>query len=200
MVMRKEVVEEALGTVAVVTSIALLALIIKQLRSHQKLVQSINQCATNDYLTLEVEGEITKDVNALLKAILKRKREFSRLLTMRGIVLVFDKDAMKILRNAFKDIEFFKILSQDKKIEYDIDEFVEKYEKYFGSFGEYRKTMNVEKILNWFSRRVDISALPDCAKLNLWWIGVVLRQLVKYGKEYGIEKVRFISKKVVAME
>ena len=196
----KEYIEELSGleVAAISGALSLLYVILKKAQ-HTELLQQINQCYDNNYLEIQIYGENIKDVDTISKLVMIRKRELSRLLTTKGLVLVFNKDAYKILRAAFSDIEFFNILSSGKTAEYDIDTFIQKFNKYFKTFGEYRKNVNIEKILTLFPR-IDVESLSDCARLNLIWIGMLLRQLVLYGKDLGITKVRFVSKQVQSVE
>jgi len=166
---------------------------------HTELIQLINKNFDNDYLTLEIQGKDIRTPGNISKLLMLRKKEISRILTSRGVILVFNKDAYDILRTAFQDIEFFKILSTGESIEYNIDDFIDKYGKYFGDFGEYRKEVNIEKIFRIF-HRIDYNSLSEGAKLNLWWIGIVLRQIVKHGKNYGIEKLIFKAKKIQSVD
>jgi len=188
--------EELLTTIALgsVLLVALTVPILAKIR-HAQLLRDINRYFDDEYLTIEVVGKNIKVPNFILTLFFVRKKEFERLLKNRGVVLVFNKDAYKVLKSAFNDIEIFKILGTGKKLEYTIDEFVKKYMKYFGTFGDYRMEVNIESILNIFSK-VDLNSLPEGAVVNLVWIGSILRQLVLYGKDYGVEKVIFKAKKV----
>jgi len=188
--------EELLTTIALgsVLLVALTVPILAKIR-HTQLLRDINRYFDDEYLTIEVVGKNIKVPNFILTLFFVRKKEFERLLKNRGVVLVFNKDAYKVLKSAFNDIEIFKILGTGKKLEYTIDEFVKKYMKYFGTFGDYRMEVNIESILNIFSK-VDLNSLPEGAVVNLVWIGSILRQLVLYGKDYGVEKVIFKAKKV----
>jgi len=193
--LNKRYLNESIGeTIVFAGLLALISAILAKIE-HSKLLQKINSCYKNDYLVVELEGKNITTPGKLEQLFMVRKKEISRILKNKGVVLVFDKEAYNVLRGAFQDIDFFKILSTGKSVTYDIDEFVKKYSEYFKTFGEYRKEVNIESVTNLF-KRIDTKSLKECARINLWWIGVILRQIILHGKEYGIEKITFKAREV----
>jgi len=191
--------QEAVDVVLTLGLLTSALYIISKKIEHTKFLQTVAKCYDNDYLILEIEGENLGDVNVAEDLLMFRKKELKRLLKQKGVVLVFNNEAARTLKASFSDVEFFKIITTGKTVEYKIDEFVNKFTKYFGTGGEYRSNVNIEGMFKIF-KRIDTKSLSQCAKINLVWIGILLRQLVLHGKDLGIEKVRFVSKQVQAVD
>ena len=194
-------IQEGIITSTVVTGTFFLGLLVlghfasKAKKKQARVLQAIAKCFDNDYVTIEVSGKELKQIPVHYNLTF-RHRELQRLISKKHLVLVFNKKAFAYLRSAFSDLEIF---TKPGTKEYTIDEFVEKFEPYFGTFGEYRKNVNIERKLTLF-KSIDIEKASPCVQLNLSWIGVLLRQLILHGKELGIEKVKVKTKRILLTE
>jgi len=190
--------EVGIATIPLILGVLTLGWIINRKLAKRDLLRNISKCYKNDYLILKIHGQL-KEPEKYEQLLLLRKSELGRLIREKEIILVYDTEAYKILKGSFNDIEFFKILTSGGKIAYDIDEFIGKYQQYFKLFGEYRRNTNVESVINIFSK-IDKGSLSKCARINLYWIGMLLRQVILHGKELGITKIEFIAPKVEKIE
>lgn len=192
----------ATGSVAIVAAgTALLAAF--QHYNTNKIEERLLECYDDEFLTVTLDSEI--EVSPLLSAFLRRSKLMKRIAKREKLILINNMETARLLKHHLSDYPIFGMLFSSSTKKYSGDKFFEEYDNVFKILGIARSTTAItwDGIIKAFatlgiSKTVTSDAITDCAKVNLYFIALVMRQLLLYKND--IKSISFKSKSVAVRQ
>lgn len=189
-----------LATGGIAAAVAALFTMLIQHQNANRIEASLLKCHDDDYLRINLKNDV--NVSTMLTGFLRRSKLVSRLLKRNDLILVNNLDTARLLKLYFPNFEMFKNLFENKNIKYKSgQEYFEKNQELFQMFGILRS----DSAITWdgilksiatlgMSKKIDSTLLNDCVKANLYYLALVMRQLLLY--KDSITEITFETKKV----
>ena len=183
------------GTGLLVTAIgAALAAAHQHLQSN-KLEAQLLKCYSDDYLLIDIKSKT--EVPIILSGFLKRSKLVKRLIQKNQVAIVSNMETARLLKLHLPKYRIFKMLFTQESITFGGEQFFKIHDDLFKIFGSLRSSTVItwDGMLKAFvtlgiSKRVD--EIPECAKANLYYMALVMRQLLLYKDD--IDSITFTSK------
>jgi hypothetical protein len=184
------------GGIALATAIAAAFTAIMQHSNANAIESKLLSCHDDDYLVLSL-ADSNVNVESVLSTFLKRSKLMKRLVKRNEITLINNMETARLLKQFFPDYPIFKILFKNSEIDYaNGKQFYAKHQDLFKIFGDLRSNTAItwDGILRsiatfGMSKNIDTSKISECAKANLYYLALVMRQILVYKDD--IKRMQF---------
>lgn len=180
-------IEEDVAILAGLAGIKLaIATTLVTLSTHRKanrIESKLAQCQDDNYLTLKIESETS--VNQLFGGLTIRGKLLNRLLRRNELIIINNMDTARLLKQYLAQYPIFNNLFQNRTVELDANQFFSQHRDLLRLFGDLRS----EAAITWdgvikkfmtlgLSRDVPDEMINDCVRANLFYLAILLRQVM----------------------
>ena len=166
-------------------------------RKANQLESKLVQCQDDNYLTLRLESDIS--ANQLFSGLTIRGKLLNRLLRRNELIIVNNIDTARLLKQYLSQYPIFGNLFQNRTIELDVNQFFSQHRDLLRLFGDLRSETSItwDGVVKKFmtlglSRDVPDELINDCVRANLFYLAILLRQVMLRRDE--IQKITLIYK------